>query len=75
MKGFWGLRGMQLSAKFHFRVATRPEEGRPRLQLGRDEAKFPATPADIGVLPVPVQSGKDLSVVVGNFAEVDDQAC
>jgi hypothetical protein len=46
-----------------------------RLLLGRDEAELPATPADIGVLPVPVQSGKDLSVVVGNFAEVDDQAC
>jgi hypothetical protein len=65
---------MQLSARVHFQAGTRPEERSFRLQLGRDEAELPATPANIGVLPVPVQSGKDLSVVVGNFAEVDDQA-
>ena len=63
---------MQLSAKVHFRAATRSEERSFHLLLGRDEAELAATPADIGVLPVPVQSGKDLSVVVGDSAKIQN---
>ena len=63
---------MQLTATVHFRAATRPEERSLRPQLGRYEAELPATPADIGVLPVPVQSGKDLSVVVGDSAKIQN---
>ncbi len=60
------MRCMQLTAKVHFRAATRPEERSLRLQLGRYEAELPATPADIGVLPVPMESGIDLAIVAGD---------
>ena len=44
------------------------------LGLGRNEAQFPAAPANIGVLPVPAQSRKDLSVVVSDVSEARYQA-
>jgi hypothetical protein len=55
-----------LGKKVDFRAGARPEERSFRLLLGRDEAEFPATPADIGVLPVPMESGIDLAIVASD---------
>jgi hypothetical protein len=63
---------MQLSAKVHFRAATRSEERSFRLLVGRDEAELPATPADIGVLPVPTEAGINLPVVMGDSAKIQN---
>jgi hypothetical protein len=58
---------MQLSAKKFISGRELDQRERNfRLLLGRDEAELPATPADIGVLPVPVQSGIDLAIVAGD---------
>jgi hypothetical protein len=65
---------MQLSAKVHFRRPPRPEESSFCLLLGRDEADLPATPADVGVLPVPVESGIDLAIVAGDLAKTNSHA-
>jgi len=59
-------------SKSSFRGGVRPEERSFRLQLGRDEAELPATPADIGVLPVPTEAGIDLPVVMGDPAKIQN---
>jgi hypothetical protein len=41
-------------------------------QLSRDKAEFPAAPANVGVLPIPVEAGIDLSIVASNLTEAEN---
>ena len=63
-----------LGKKVDFRAGARPEERSFRLLLGRDEAEFPATPADIGVLPVPMKAGIDFAIVTGNPSKIQEHS-
>ena len=62
-----------IGKKVDFRAGARPEERSFRLLLERDEAELPATPADIGMLPVPIEARIDLLVIASDAPKAEDQ--
>jgi hypothetical protein len=40
-------------------------------QLSRDKAELPAAPANVGVLPIPVEAGIDLSIELHYLPKIE----
>jgi hypothetical protein len=69
LKRFYGLSVCISQQKFISGWPLDQRKGASVYSLGGDEAKLPATPTDIGVLPVPTEARINLPVVTGNPAE------